>query len=264
MANVQVPASFNEVVISPVKGNELDDSPLYRNSFLNGATVYLDPRLSGVRADSVAWIGSPLIDATAYYQLIGVGAAELMTKGGNVAIANTGFTSTTNAAGLVVASPASASNIIIKAGAVIDFAGGWVTYQAGTIRQTELVTATGELIPIGMADPNGVYVGIYNGFTVDHSHWGVSETYVSPLLSGSYYRGGLHRRTRRRLADAGIEHRGSGRHVLWSGLPWGRTNRQWPDWHGHANGLRRFAGASGRQQPATRGRIRFRLAPGAT
>jgi hypothetical protein len=187
MANVQVPASFNEVVISPVKGNELDDSPLYRNSFLNGATVYLDPRLSGVRADGVAWIGSPLIDATAYYQLIGVGAAELMTKGGNVTIANTGFTSTTNAAGLVVASPASASSIIIKAGAVIDFAGGWVTYQAGTIRQTELVTATGELIPIGMADPNGVYVGIYNGFTVDHSHWGVSETYVSPLLSGSYY-----------------------------------------------------------------------------
>src|SRR5262249_22938947 len=149
--------SRNEVVISPVKGNELADSPLYRNSFLNGATVYLDPRLSGVRADGVAWIGSPLIDATAYYQLVGVGAAELMTKGGNVTIGNAGANSTVTADGFAIATPSNASSVIVKSGAVIDFSGGWVTYQAGSIRQTELISAAGRIVSIGQADPNTLY-----------------------------------------------------------------------------------------------------------
>ncbi len=55
----------NQVIIDPAKKNELRDSPLYRSGFLNGATIYLDPRISGVRDDGVPWIGSPLIDATA-------------------------------------------------------------------------------------------------------------------------------------------------------------------------------------------------------
>ncbi len=125
-----------------------------------------------------AWPGSssPLIDATAYYQLVGVGAAELMTKGGNVTIGNTSATG-----GLTAVSPSNAGSVLIKAGAVIDFAGGWVTYQAGMIRQTELISAAGAIVPIGQADPNTVYVGIYNGFTVSHPHWGITEIYSNPL-----------------------------------------------------------------------------------
>jgi filamentous hemagglutinin family protein len=176
LADVEVPASRNEVVISPVKGNELRDSPLYRASFLNGATVYLDPRLSGVRSDGVAWIGSPLIDAASYYQLVGITSAELMTRGGNVSIGHVGGSK-----------PADATGVVVKSGAVIDTSGGWVTYQAGNVRQTQLVTSTGRVVNIGDADPNGSFVGVYGGYLVNHSHWGVADYYTDKLHGGSSY-----------------------------------------------------------------------------
>ncbi|MBV9510797.1 MAG: filamentous hemagglutinin N-terminal domain-containing protein, partial [Caulobacteraceae bacterium] len=84
LPDVEVPASRNTLKIDPVKGNELADAPAFRNGFLNGATVYLDPRLSGVTADGVAWVGSPLISAAAYAEQVGVSVSELMLKGGNV------------------------------------------------------------------------------------------------------------------------------------------------------------------------------------
>src|SRR3546814_13267330 len=84
--DVAVSASRNSIRIAPVKRNELRDSPDYQDSFLNGATVFVDPRLSGVREDGVRWVGSPLIEAASYYQQVGVTASELMTSGGNVAI----------------------------------------------------------------------------------------------------------------------------------------------------------------------------------
>ena len=177
LKNVEIPASRNQLQISPLTANDLADDPL--NAFvLNGATVYVDPRLSGVRADGVAWIGSPLIDAASYYQQVGVSVLELMTKGGNVSLGVASF----NGTGGATAAP----NVIVKSGAVIDISGGWVTYQAGTVHTTQLIDASGRIIDIGNADPNDVYVGIYNGFTVDHTHWGITETYASGLRSGTY------------------------------------------------------------------------------
>ncbi|MCK9913008.1 filamentous hemagglutinin family protein [Microbacteriaceae bacterium K1510] len=176
LTDVLVPATENMVVIDPAKKNELRDSPLYRDGFLNGATIYLDPRISGVRADGVAWIGSPLIDATAYYQLMGVSAERLMTKGGNVSFGPKGAIQDYN-------SPA----VIIRDGAVIDMSGGWVTYEAGRIRETRLVTASGGIVPISKASPYEVYVGIYNGWTRSSARWGISETWTNPLKQGWRY-----------------------------------------------------------------------------
>ncbi|KZD23820.1 filamentous haemagglutinin family protein [Tardiphaga robiniae] len=183
LTDVLIPASRNEVVISPVKGNELRDSSLYRAGFLNGATVYLDPRLSGVRADGVAWIGSPLIDAASYYALVGVSAAELMTKGGNVTLGATAYNGTSTSSAVAIPGSAAAS-IIVKSGAVINMAGGWVTYEAGKIRSTMLVSSSGRRVSIGNADPNDSYVGIYNGFTVNHARWGIKEVYADTFHSG--------------------------------------------------------------------------------
>lgn len=167
LTGVEVPVSQLQIVIDPAKKNELRDSPLYRDGFLNGATIYLDPRRSGVRADGVAWIGSPLIDATAYYQLTGLSADRLMTKGGNVLL--------------------NAPKTYLWAGSVIDMSGGWTHYQAGTIRTTQLVDQFGRIVDIGDADPNAVYVGIAGGFTRNHAHWGVIETWFDPRSSGSRY-----------------------------------------------------------------------------
>lgn len=168
--DVLVPLSRSVLEIGPLKGNELANSPLYRNSFLNGETVYVDPRLSGVRDDGVAWIGSPLIDAATYYAQVGVAASELMTTGGTVTIGAQGFAGNGNAA--------LAADVIVKPGAIIDISGGWVRYEGGKVNVTRLVTADGRLVDIGSADPDEIYAGIYKGYTLDHGRWGTSETWI--------------------------------------------------------------------------------------
>ncbi|HEY4078732.1 MAG TPA: filamentous hemagglutinin family protein [Rhizomicrobium sp.] len=179
LKDVTIPASRNQIKISPLKNNELADDPAYKSSFLNGATVYLDPRLSGVRDDGVAWIGSPLVDAASYYQQVGVSASELMTKGGNVVLGTASYSGNGSAI--------DAPNVVIKSGATIDISGGWVTYQAGKVQTTQLVTSDGRVVDIGNANLDDTYIGIYSGYTVGHSRWGVSETYASPFGSSQYY-----------------------------------------------------------------------------
>jgi filamentous hemagglutinin family protein len=177
LTDVAVPASQNIVTITPVKRNELADTPTYRNSFLNGATVSVDPRISGVRSDGVAWVGSPLIAAESYYQQVGVSAAQLLTKGGDITIGTLGY-----AGGAAAASP----SVTIKPGAAIDVSGGWRTYQAGEIQTTRLISASGQIVDISQANPDDTYVGVYDGFTTTQPRWGISRTYTDPLLAGAH------------------------------------------------------------------------------
>ena len=181
LKNVVVPASRNMIVIDPVKGNELADSPLFRNGFLNGAKIYLDPRISGVREDGVAYVGSPLISAGSYAQQIGVTASELMTKGGNVTLGVSGVATT----GTVVQS---APDVIVKRGATIDISGGWRTFEAGRVKTTRLIDSTGAIVDISYADPDRTYVGIYEGY-VDTQPRGPTRTYVNMILDGDGYAG---------------------------------------------------------------------------
>src|SRR5579862_3938289 len=180
LPDILVPSSINSIAIHPVTGNDLQDDPnLYKNGFLNGATVYIDPRLSGVRSDGVAWVGSPLIPAESYYQQVGISVEQLMTKGGNVSLGADSFAQGGN--------PNLAGDVTIKSGAVIDLDGGWVTYQAGWVQTTDLIDASGNIVNIADASPNDVYVGIYDGFTSVQARWGVVQNYVDPLLVGRQY-----------------------------------------------------------------------------
>lgn len=163
MADVVLNASRNQLVISPAKRNELRDTPTYREpttdgSFtLNGQTLYVDPRVSGVREDGVAWIGSPLLEAGSLAEQIGGTASELMTKGGNVTLSTLSHT----------AQPTSAApipGVTVASNAVIDFAGGWVRYQDGVIRTSKLITQDGRVVDIAEADPNDRYVAVAGGF----------------------------------------------------------------------------------------------------
>ena len=184
LTNVDVPIGQVQIVIDPAKKNELRDSPLYRDGFLNGATIYLDPRRSGVRSDGVAWIGSPLIDATAYYQLVGLNADRLMTKGGTVT-----FGPVVNAASNVP-QPYNMPRIYLMRGSVIDTSGGWASYAAGSIRTTRLIDQSGRIVDIGDADPNAVYVGIYNGgFTRQHRVQGQIDPRLTEVWSSIFDRG---------------------------------------------------------------------------
>jgi filamentous hemagglutinin family protein len=183
LADVPVPASEGQVFIDPAKKNELRDSPLYRSDFLNGAAIFLDPRFSGVRADGVAWIGSPLIDAKAYYLLAGITADRLMTTGGHIRFGSMTLPDLNVAPDLrdLLVIP----SVVIKDGATIDISGGWATYQAGTIQQTKLVTADGRIVPIGSASPDDRYVAVYKGFTLDHPRWGVVEHFADTLRTSA-------------------------------------------------------------------------------
>jgi filamentous hemagglutinin family protein len=189
MMAVEVSASVNSVEISPAKQNELRDTPNYRSvttdgSFtLNGQTLYVDARLSGTQSDGVAWEGSPLLEASSAISQIPVTAAELMTKGGTISIDVGAQVSITNL------NPAGVPTINIAKGAVFDIAGGWVTYDAGYVLSSELVTSAGGIVNIADADPNGSYVAVVNGFTASQPHFGISQTYLNAAIQGEQYDG---------------------------------------------------------------------------
>ena len=189
VADTLLPTSRNMLEISPAKRNELRDTPTYRDpttdgSFtLNGQTLFVDPRLSGVRADGVAWIGSPLIEAGSLAAQVGVTASELMTKGGNVTLATLGLKQQP-AAGDVV------SGINIASSAVIDFSGGWVRYAAGNAHYSKLLTADGRLIDISKADPNDNFVAVANGFSEQLPQLNDPTIYANALLQGGVFQPG--------------------------------------------------------------------------
>lgn len=173
-----VPASRNSVRIRPVTRNELRDTPDYREGFLRGATVLVDPRLSGVRADGVAWIGSPLIEAGSFAQQVGVTSAELLTRGGTISL------------GLAVnATPGGAptSQLIVKPGASLDVSGGFVRYEAGLVQTSRLVTASGQIVDIGVADPNETYVSLLEPSVERQDRFGIQQRFTNPLATGSRF-----------------------------------------------------------------------------
>jgi filamentous hemagglutinin family protein len=183
LKDVQLAAGRNSLQVTPVKRNELRDTPTYRevslgdNFTLNGTTLYVDPRLSGVRSDGVKWIGSPLIEAGSLASQIPVTAAELMTRGGNVTLS----------VGTLIGAidPKLAPYINIAKSSLIDFSGGWVNYAAGTVRTSKLITDDGRIVDIGAADPNDVYVAIANGYTEAQPAFGVSDTYRNVVRQGA-------------------------------------------------------------------------------
>ena len=186
LKDVQLAMSANSVEIMPVTANDLADTPNYRSAStdggftLNGTTLYIDQRLSGVRADGVAWVGSPLLDAGAIVAQVPDSIDQLMTGGGKVTLAVNGLTGP--------AAAASAPHVAIASGASIDISGGWVSYATGAVEQSNLITADGRLVPISAADPNGVYIGVANGYTAASPAVGSSSTnstYSNTLFQGS-------------------------------------------------------------------------------
>ncbi len=168
LSDVTLPISDILVTIPLIGANELADSPLLRNSFLNGlANVVIDSTLSGVNADGEAWVGSPLLNASGYVDLIPRSIDQLLTNGGSITL--------------------SGAQVMTASGSSLNLDGGFVHYLGGTINTTRLIDAYGQLENIGNADPNIPIVGIAGQFTVDHSHWNVTEIYTDPLFSGGFY-----------------------------------------------------------------------------
>ncbi|RIA46328.1 filamentous hemagglutinin family protein [Hephaestia caeni] len=165
LKDVKLDASRNSIEIAPVKRGELRDTPNYRevevdgNFSLNGKTIFIDPRLSGVREDGVAWVGSPLIEAASIAGQIPATASEFMTKGGSVTLATSELIKFDDV------TVDNAPSVHIAGGATIDISGGWVSYAAGAVKTSKLVAADGRIVDIARANPNDVYVDVITGTT---------------------------------------------------------------------------------------------------
>jgi hypothetical protein len=80
-----------------------------------------------------------------------------------------------------------ANEMVGAPGSIINLTGGYVQYTGATISTTRLIDAYGRIVSIGTADPNVPIVGVAGQFTVNHAHWGITETHSEPLFGQGYY-----------------------------------------------------------------------------
>ena len=178
LQNVMLSMESNTVT-AELRINELRDSVLYIDSWLRGATIYVDKRVKGTFTDGPmagvqwvqnkdgsyqtgSWVGTPIGDVSAW---IGTGTmtlAELSTTGGTITLKSGG-------------------DIITRAGSMLDVAGGSVRYADGYITTTRLLGADGRIYDIGAAMPDQQYVSLAGGFSRYHERIKVTETWASIL-----------------------------------------------------------------------------------
>ncbi|GAB2916049.1 hypothetical protein GCM10027093_63190 [Paraburkholderia jirisanensis] len=170
LANVELPISAILLDVGTINANDLANSPLLRDSFLNGLKgVIVDSTLSGTNADGLPWVGSPILNLAGAVSLIPRTIDQLLTNGGSITL--------------------SGNEVMTASGSSLNLNGGYVHYLGGMVNTTRLVDANGAIVPIGQASPYDNYVGIAGQFVDNHPRWGVRLTYLDPLLSAGVYEG---------------------------------------------------------------------------
>ncbi len=156
-----------------LRGPELADSPLQRNTILRGQTLTVDIRNTGVHHGKY-WVGTPLGDVTGLAGLIERNAAQLTAVGGNINLRAGG-------------------SIVITKSSAIDVSGGFFKHEGGLVKTSSLL-AGGKVVDIKDATPDQVYDGLFTGeSTMISQKWGVTKTITNPLAAGvlqdSYFEG---------------------------------------------------------------------------
>ncbi|MCB1232786.1 MAG: filamentous hemagglutinin N-terminal domain-containing protein, partial [Verrucomicrobiae bacterium] len=164
-----VPISLLQNILTlELRGAEFANSPLQRDGFLRGNSITVDIRNKGFY-NGLAWVGTPLADATGFAALIQRTIEEFTTPGGTVTIS-------------------AGNSMVMQPGSEIDVSGGYINYQGAMVKTTRLLYQ-GRLFDIKDATPDRVYDAIYEGtVTVASPRWGVSRTYNQPLaLTGEHW-----------------------------------------------------------------------------
>ena len=166
-SDVFVPLS-QSILDVELRGAELADSPLQRDSFLRGTPLTIDARETGVY-NGKFFVGTPLGDAAGFVGLIERTAGQLTTRGGTV---------TMNAG----------DSVVLASGSTIDASGGFFQNEGGFVRTTRLVAA-GQIIDIADATPDRIYDGFFSDTTTTVSQkYGISRTYRRPLsFDGAFF-----------------------------------------------------------------------------
>lgn len=171
LRDVEVAMEQNTIT-AELLATQLRDNPALRDGPLRGRTVYFDARQS-VEAPNPGAPAGPdgkvdpggIADLSGYYDLIERDVAQLMTRGGNLIL--------------------NANEMIARAGSTIDLSGGSLRYLDGTVKSSVLVDATGKRVRIEKAVAGVPYVGLDGEFAVNHSRWGITDTYSSGLSRAS-------------------------------------------------------------------------------
>lgn len=168
LANVQLPIADILLDVGTINENDLADSPLLRNSFLNGLSgVVVDSTLSGTSSDGVQWVGSPILNLSGAVSLMPRTVDQLLTNGGTISLAG--------------------NEVMTADGSLLNLNGGYIHYLGGMVNTTRLVDANGAIVPIGQASPYDTFVGVAGQFTEPSSRWRPAQTWYNPLLSGGVY-----------------------------------------------------------------------------
>lgn len=166
LADVELPISALLVTVPLVGQNELSNSPLLRNSFLYHAQdVTVDSSQSGVSANGLAWVGSPVLNVAGYVEDIPRSLDQLMTNAGTINVTG--------------------NQVIVRSGASVKLDGGYIAYQSGWITTPNLMASNGAIYNIADADPNQAYIGFAGQYEVVDNRWGVSTNFSNPLLAGA-------------------------------------------------------------------------------
>ena len=139
------PMSRNQLEIQ-LFSDQLKDAPILRDTGLFKGTVFVDARK-----------GTSLFDIKSFLALKGATVAEKMTKAGTIKL------STPN-------------DLIVSKGAVLNVSGGSTTYEAGSIKETNLFY-NGKLVPISEAKDGVPYDKTADVYIVKDPKWGVTRSW---------------------------------------------------------------------------------------
>ncbi|KQX87021.1 filamentous haemagglutinin family protein [Variovorax sp. Root473] len=185
---MQMPVDMaSNFVEAELRINELRDSHLQAGTWLYGRKVIVDRRRSGTfkglmagvewvtdesgKALKGVWVGTPLADVTGWVGNGLIGLSELAARGGDITIQSNG-------------------SVITRPGSILDVSGGSVRYSDGWNTETLLRGADGRTYTMSSAPADMTYTGIAGQYLNTHARWGVTHTYVNPLMSGKRWEPG--------------------------------------------------------------------------
>lgn len=144
---VNVPVSVERNYIqAELRGEQLKDSPLQRDSFLYKSKVWVDIEQ-----------GTSLADVSGYIAQVGRTVEEKSAVGGDITLRSEG-------------------DMVLQAGSQVNVSGGSLAYQGGFGRTTQL-SLNGKSVDIGQADPEQVYDGFADQYTVIDPKWGTTRSF---------------------------------------------------------------------------------------
>ena len=155
-ADVEVPIERNVIEVE-LRGTELADSPLQRNSFLRNQKIRVDVRQ-----------GTPFANIEGVATQVGRTVAEKTSAGGTISVRSEG-------------------DIVMREGSALKITGGSIRYLDGYIDTTKLYRR-GKIYDISQANPDLLYEGRSDIFVKKYEKWGVTQIFGG-LVTSTFEKG---------------------------------------------------------------------------